>query len=210
SGKPILASWMGGTSIADGESILNNADVPTFPYPDTAARAFTYMWRYSANLRSLYETPSLAEGPELSEAARAGVREIIHNTSKQGRLLLNEFESKAVLSHYRIPTVETVIARSEDEAVAQAERIGFPVVLKIFSDTITHKTDIGGVKLNLEDASAVREAYRSIQRSVTAKVGTDKFSGVTVQPMVKLNGYELILGSSVDPQFGPVLLFGSG
>jgi acetyltransferase len=210
SGKPILASWMGGTSIADGESILNNADVPTFPYPDTAARAFTYMWRYSDNLRSLYETPSLAEGPELSETARTSVREIIGNARKQSRVLLNEFESKAVLSHYGIPTVETVVARSEDEAAAHAQRIGFPIVLKLFSDIITHKTDVGGVKLNLQNDSAVREAYRSIQQSVTEKVGADKFGGVTVQPMVKLDGYELILGSSIDPQFGPVMLFGSG
>ena len=210
SGKPILASWMGGTSIAEGETILNNAGVPTFPYPDTAARAFTYMWRYSENLRSLYETPSLAEGPGLGDDARSSVREIIGNARKQGRLLLNEFESKAVLAHYGIPTVETVIARSEDEAAVQAERMGFPTVLKIFSDAITHKTDVGGVKLNLQDASAVRAAYRSIQQSVTEKVGADNFGGVTVQPMVKLDGYELILGSSSDPQFGPVMLFGSG
>ena len=210
SGKPLLASWMGGTSVMEGESVLNNAGVPTFPYPDTAARAFTYMWRYTQNLRSLYETPSLAEGPELGHASHAGVQEIIHDVRKSGRLLLNEFESKAVLSRYGIPTVETRIARSEDEAAGQASRIGFPVVLKIFSETITHKTDVGGVKLNLQDEAAVRHAYRAIESSVAEKVGASHFGGVTVQPMVKLDGYELILGSSIDPQFGPVLLFGSG
>src|SRR5208282_2311684 len=166
SGKPLLASWMGGTSVAPGEAILNSAGVPTFPFPDTAARAFTYMWRYSENLRTLYETPSLAEGRELDSAARNGVQEIIQNVRQSGRLLLNEFESKAVLSHYGIPTVETLIARSEEEAVRQAAQIGFPVVLKIFSDTITHKTDVGGVKLNLRDEAAVRTAYQSIQTSV--------------------------------------------
>jgi len=210
SGKPLLASWMGGTSVAAGEAILNTAGVPTFPYPDTAARAFAYMWRYSENLRSLYETPSLAEGPELGASARNGVQEIIQNARKSGRLLLNEFESKAVLSHYGIPTVETRIARSEDDAVKHAAQMGFPIVLKILSDTITHKTDVGGVKLNLQNEDAVRQAYRSIQSAVMEKVGAGQFSGVTVQPMVKLEGYELILGSSVDPQFGPVLLFGSG
>ena len=210
SGKPLLASWMGGTSVAAGEALLNAGGVPTFPFPDTAARAFTYMWRYSENLRSLYETPSLAEGHDLTAAARNGVEEIIQGVRQSGRLLLNEFESKAVLSHYGIPTVETRIARSEDEAVSQASQIGFPVVLKIFSDTITHKTDVGGVKLNLQDEAAVRKAYQSIQTSVAEKVGADQFGGVTVQAMVKLEGYELILGSSVDPQFGPVLLFGSG
>ena len=210
SGKPLLASWMGGTSVMEGEKILNNIGIPTFPFPDTAARAFTYMWQYSKNLRSLYETPSLAEGPELNDTARAGVQQIIDNARKSGRLLLNEFESKAVLSHYGIPTVDTRIARSEEEAVRHAKQLGFPIVLKIFSDTITHKTDVGGVKLNLQDEDAVRKAYQSIQASVTEKAGAEHFGGVTVQPMVKLDGYELILGSSIDPQFGPVLLFGSG
>ncbi len=210
SGKPLLASWMGGTSIAAGEAILNNAGIPTFPYPDTAARAFTYMWRYTENLRSLYETPSVAEGPELDHAARASVEQIIQNARHSGRLLLDEFESKAVLSSYGIPTVETRIARSEDEAVKHASEIGFPVVLKIFSATITHKTDVGGVKLNLQDEAAVREAYQSIKSAVAEKASADQFGGVTVQPMVKFDGYELILGSSIDPQFGPVLLFGSG
>jgi acetyltransferase len=210
SGKPLLASWMGGTSIAAGEAVLNNGGVPTFPFPDTAARAFTYMWRYTENLRSLYQTPSPSEGSELDNSARAGVERILHDTRQSGRLLLNEFESKQVLSLYGIPTVETRIARSEDEAVKQAAEIGFPVVLKIFSDTITHKTDVGGVKLNLRDESAVREAYEFIRSAVTEKAGANHFGGVTVQPMVKLDGYELILGSSVDSQFGPVLLFGSG
>src|ERR1700733_14924603 len=124
SGKPLLARWMGGTSVAEGEAILNNAGIPTFPFPDTAARAFTYMWRYSQNLRSLYETPSLAEGPELASASRTGVDQIIAGARASGRFLLNEVESKAILSHYGIPTVETRIARSEIEAVQQASQIG--------------------------------------------------------------------------------------
>jgi acetyltransferase len=210
SGKPLLASWMGGTSVSAGEAILNGAGIPTFPFPDTAARAFTYMWGYTENLRSLYETPSLTEGPELDPAARARVREIAADACRSGRLLLNEFESKTVLSHYGIPTVDTRVARTEDEAAKHAADIGFPVVLKIHSDIITHKTDVGGVKLNLQDQLEVRSAYQSIQSSVAEKVGAAKFGGVTVQPMVKMEGYELILGSSLDPQFGPVLLFGSG
>ncbi len=209
-GKPVLASWMGGTSIAEGEAILNAAGIPTFPYPDTAARAFTYMWRYTYNLRSLYETPSPVEGLQLNAVSHAEVEEIIQGARRSGRVLLTEFDSKRVLSLYGIPTVETRIARSEEEAVGQARAIGFPIVLKLFSETITHKTDVGGVKLNLADESAVRTAYNGIRNSVREKAGAEHFSGVTVQPMVKLDGYELILGSSVDPQFGPVLLFGSG
>jgi acetyltransferase len=114
------------------------------------------------------------------------------------------------LACYGIPTVDTRIAKSKEEAVKAADAIGYPVVLKIHSETITHKTDVGGVQLNLADAKAVKAAYTSIERSVTEKVGAEHFLGVTVQPMAKIDGYELILGSSIDPQFGPVLLFGLG
>jgi acetyltransferase len=210
SGKPVLASWMGGNSVAAGEAALNSAGIPTFSYPDTAARAFTYMWRYTYNLRGLYETPALTEHSEVESAARKQVDQIIQNAQSQGRTLLTEPESKQLLSLYGIPTVETRVAASEDEAANLAFQIGFPVVLKVFSQTITHKTDVGGVKLNLPDETAVRTAYRAIRSSVAEKAAADQFLGVTVQPMVKLDGYELILGSSVDPQFGPVILFGSG
>ncbi len=213
--KPVLATWMGGNSVAAGEAILNSAGIPTFSYPDTAARAFTYMWRYTYNLRGLYETPLLAEQSEVEGESRNQVEQIIQNARKNGRVLLNELESKQLLSLYGVPAVETRAAASEDEAAAIAAEIGFPVVLKVFSETITHKTDVGGVKLNLRDEAAVRSAYRAIQSSVAEKAGSGQlsgaaFSGVTVQPMVKLDGYELILGSSIDPQFGPVILFGSG
>ncbi len=214
SGKPVLASWMGGNSVAAGEAVLNAAGIPTFPYPDTAARAFTYMWRYTYNLRGLYETPTFAESSEEKPACDQ-VQQFIQNARSRGRVLLNELESKQLLSLYGIPTVETRAAASEDEAAKLAAELGFPVVLKVLSETITHKTDVGGVKLNLRDEAAVRSAYRAIQSSVAEKAGLQQFSGVTfsgvtVQPMVKFDGYDLILGSSVDPQFGPVILFGSG
>ncbi|MGA2353570.1 MAG: bifunctional acetate--CoA ligase family protein/GNAT family N-acetyltransferase [Terriglobales bacterium] len=210
SGKPVLATWMGGNSVSAGKDILNAAGIPTFRYPDTAARAFTYMWRYTYNLRGLYETPALTEQFELASESRNQIERIIQNARSHGRVLLNELESKQLLSLYGIPTVETRAASTEDEAVRMAAEIGFPVVLKVLSETITHKTDVGGVKLNLQDEAAVRAAFRAIQSSVSEKVGPGRFSGVTVQPMVKLDGYELIVGSISDPQFGPVVLFGSG
>jgi acetyltransferase len=209
-GKPLLASWMGGAAIAEGEAILNAAGIPTFSFPDTAARAFNYMWRYSYNLRGLYETPSLSGGPEVDAAARLQVAAIIEGARNRGRVLLTEPESKQVLSLYGIPTVETRVARDEVEAVNCASAIGYPVVLKVLSETITHKTDVGGVRLDLQDQDAVRSAYRAIKISVEEHGGPKQFLGVTVQSMVRLEGYELILGSSIDPQFGPVLLFGSG
>jgi acetyltransferase len=205
-GKPLLASWMGGTIVAAGEAILNQANIPTFGYPDTAATMFNYMWRYSTNLRSLYETPQFAPESDEVAASREEVRKIVERVRQTGRTILTEYESKQVMAAYDIPSVETRLAQTVEAAVAEAADIGYPVVLKLNSETITHKTDVGGVRLNLADETAVRKAYAAIEAAVPAA----DFHGVTVQPMIKTEGYELILGSSPDPQFGPVLLFGSG
>ena len=208
-GKPILASWSGGQAVAAGEAILNEASIPTFQYPDTAAEAFSYMWKFTENLQALYETVSLR--PENAvEIDRGQAEKIIEDARMAGRLLLSEVESKALLAAYCIPTVPTVVAESVDAAATIAKEMGFPVVLKLHSETITHKTDVGGVQLNLKDEQAVRSAFETIQGSVTQKASAADFLGVTVQPMVRLEGYELILGSSIDPQFGPVMLFGLG
>jgi acetyltransferase len=209
-GKPILASWMGGVDVAAGEAILNQANIPTYPYPDTGARMFTYMWKNHDNLRSLYETPILPTESGEGSPDRSRAEQIVANARKSGRTILTEFESKELLSAYGISTVKTQIASNEADAVKIAERLGYPVVLKLHSETITHKTDVGGVQLNLHDAEAVKRAYNAIESSVRTKAGAGHFSGVTVQPMIKFEGYEIILGSSIDPQFGPVLLFGSG
>jgi acetyltransferase len=209
-GKPVIATWMGGNEVAAGEAILNKASVPTFPYPDTAARVFNYMARYSENLRLLYETPMPVGGDGQGQINRECAESVIQAARESGRTILTEYESKQLLSCYGIPTVVTRIANSQDEAVRAAAEIGYPVVLKIHSETITHKTDVGGVLLDLGDADAVRKAYTDIETSVAEKVGAEHFLGVTVQPMAKVEGYELILGSSIDPQFGPVLLFGLG
>ncbi|HEY0737051.1 MAG TPA: bifunctional acetate--CoA ligase family protein/GNAT family N-acetyltransferase, partial [Herpetosiphonaceae bacterium] len=202
-GRPLLSSWMGGPAIEAGEATLNRVGVPTFPYPDTAARIFTLMWRYSDQLRSLYETPLPLHGDETPR--RAAVEAVIAAVRAGGRTVLTEVEAKQVLAAYDLPVVETRTATTADEAVAQAEALGYPVVLKLLSPTITHKSDVGGVKLNLPHAAAVRDAYAVIQAA-----GAAAFAGVTVQPMIAAEGYELILGSSIDPQLGPVLLFGAG
>jgi len=207
--KPLIASWMGGLDVAPGEAILNQAAIPAYPYPDSAARVFGLMWRYSANLQALYETPDAFE-TEVSDAARAQAAALIAKVRAKGRTLLTEAESKALLAAYGIPTVATEIATSEDQAVSAAVRVGYPVVLKLHSESITHKTDVGGVRLNLADETAVRAAFHGIANSVRRIASESDFLGVTVQPMVRLEGYELILGSSIDSQFGPVILFGSG
>ncbi len=209
-GKPVLATWMGGNDVGPGELLLNKANIPTFPYPDTAARVFDYMAHYADNLSSLYETPMPATNGTSDSVDRERAAQIIQTVRQSGRTILTEYESKQLLACYGIPTVDTRIAKSEAEAAKAADAIGYPVVLKLHSETITHKTDVGGVQLNLADAAAVKKAYASIKKSVTEKAGAEHFLGVTVQPMAKLDGYELILGSSIDPQFGPVLLFGLG
>ncbi len=208
-GKPVLASWMGGPEVAAGTSVLNGAGITTFDYPDAAARAFNNMWRYSYNLRGLYETPAMASAAG-EDIDRERAREILESARERGRALLTEFEAKELLAAYGIPTVETRVARSADTAAELAGDIGYPVVLKLDSGTITHKTDVGGVRLNLQSADEVRRAYEEMEASVSEHFSPEDFAGATVQPMVSLDGYELILGSSLDPQFGPVLLFGSG
>jgi len=159
-------------------------------------------------LNALYETPTLAES---DKNAASQAKALISEAQKQGRTLLTEFESKQLLQAYSVPTVPTRLATAADEAAKVAGEIGFPVVLKLNSLTLTHKTDVGGVKLNLLDAESVKRAFAEIAASVAEKAGAEHFQGVTVQPMVHMDGgYELIVGSSIDAQFGPVLLFGLG
>lgn len=209
-GKPLLASWMGGPALDEGRAILNAARIPTFEYPDRAAQAFDYMWRYSANVTALYETPVLFDQAVASPGQRERAAKIITAARKQRRTILTGHESKQILAAYGIATVDTFPATTEDEAVALAIKIGFPVAAKLHSETITHKSDVGGVRLGLRHAADVRSAWRAIKRAVTEKAGAHHFLGVTVERMVPADGYELILGSSIDPQLGPVLLFGAG
>lgn len=208
--RPLIASWMGGAQVKAGEAILNSAGIPTFPFPDTAARVFTDMWRYSDNLRSLYETPVLTAQGETGRKSRQEAVKWIEDLRRQQRTLLTEYESKKLLAAYGVPVLECAVARDEEDAVKAARDFGFPVVLKIHSETLTHKTDVGGVRLDLETEEEVRQAFQAIRTSVEERAGREHFHGVNVQPMVRREGYELIVGSSLDPQFGPVLLFGAG
>ena len=207
--KPILTNWLGGSQMQAGIQILNRAGIPTFTYPDAAARTFQYTWQYSHALHELYETPLMSDDGG-SREAQYQAADIIQAALSSGRTLLTEPEAKRVLSAYGIPTVDTQIATSAGQAVRAAQQIGYPVAVKLYSKTISHKTDVGGVQLNLQSDDQVARAYESIGTAVTNATGPGNFDGVTVQPMVRLDGYELIVGSKVDQQLGPVIAFGIG
>lgn len=214
SDKPVFASWMGAETVRKGAEILTNASIPTFEYPDQACKTFAAMWRYNEQLQEIYEVPTLSEelfDPKVCHLRHKIVAGFIEKAQKENRTILDEYESKKILEAYEIPTVPTEIAHTKEEAVALAKKMGFPVVLKIYSRTITHKSDIGGVKLNLTTEKEVSTAYEAILNSVKQHKLEQAFEGVTVQAMIRLiDGYELILGSSTDEQFGPLMLFGSG
>lgn len=205
--KPLLTSFIGAKKVEEGRDILSKNRIPSFAFPDEACKTFSKMWSHKENLDSIYETAIL---PENFHVDKEKVEKILEKAMKEKRVLLDEYESKKVLEAYQIPIVKTEIAKSSDEAVEIANTMEFPLVLKIYSQTITHKSDVGGVKLNLQNINDVKKAYEEIELSVTEKMGKEHFQGVTVQPMVKLDGIELILGSTVDPDFGPTILFGTG
>jgi acetyltransferase len=204
--KPVLACWMGGASVAEGKAVLGEAGVPTFDAPEPAIRAFLHMVQYRRNQELLYETPEAL--PEAAQNDSARVRSIFKVVRGDGRTLLTEVEAKEVLAAYGIPVSATVACRAADEVVAAARKIGYPVVVKLLSRVITHKSDVGGVQLNLNSEQAVLDAFEKIKSNIAGKPGA--FDGVSVQPMIRGKGYELIVGSSVDAQLGPVMLFGTG
>jgi acetyltransferase len=207
-GKPVLACWMGACAVREGRRLLREAGIPTFDAPEDAIRAFLHMVQYRRNQELLYETPPALPAGDATDSGR--VRKVFRAIREAGRTLLTEAEAKEVLAAYGIPVAPTVACRSADEAVAAAGRMGFPVVLKLLSTTVTHKSDVGGVQLDLADAQAVRQAFERIRDGLSRFGKPEAFEGVTVQPMVRERGYELIVGSSVDAQFGPVILFGCG
>ena len=197
-GKPVLASFMGGAAAEQAAQIIEQNGVPNFPYPDTAAKAFGTMWQYASHLKSLYETPIASKLPDADSERAASV---IAQVRAAGRTLLSESEAKMVLAAHGIAVTPTVVAHTIDEAAAAAR---YPVVLKVHSTTITHKSDVGGVKLGIRTEAGLRQAYDELTR-------VPGFEGVTVEPMVShANAYEVIFGAIYDPQFGPVILFGSG
>ncbi len=219
--KLLLSTWMGGASVEGGIRLLNSAGVPTYPTPENAVRAFMHLVEYGRIRETLYETPRdvLADRQRLQPddfkataiARPALISRFLRRKSNAGQQHLSEPDSKAILKRYGIPVTETRIATSRCEAVQTAEELGYPVVLKVYSPDITHKTDVGGVLLNLRNADDVRAAFDQILTNAKQKQPDADVQGVTVQPMFEHNdGLELIVGAKQDATFGAVMLVGTG
>ena len=207
--KPVLASWMGGRVVAEGTQKLNAAGIPTYGTPEKAVRAFMHLVSYARNLLILHETPR--DMPLEFTLDRKRLRGVFDTILTEGGEILSENVSKAFLEAYEIPVTKPQAARTADEAVEVAHRIGYPVVLKIHSPQITHKTDIGGVVLNLGNDNQVREAFNKITGRAKDKRPDAEIIGVTVQKMVTYpNSFELIMGTKKDPIFGAVIMVGMG
>ena len=210
SSKPIVTSWMGGAQVEEARRLFNNARVPDFRTLENAVDAFSYLAIYNRNQRLLLQTPARLTSGQVAPDAE-GARLIIEAVLTEQRKILTETESMAVLNAFRIPTVRNAVARSATEALVTAESIGFPIAMKVLSTDISHKSDAGGVRLNINSAQEVRGAYRQLIDQVMLNVPEAKISGVTIEKMyLSSNGRELMIGIIRDPVFGPVISFGSG
>ncbi|WP_374447512.1 GNAT family N-acetyltransferase [Stella sp.] len=205
----VLTNWLGAGAAAPGRALFARAGIPTYETPDQAVRAFMHLVQYRRNQELLRRVPRLVGGGGRPD--RAAARAPIEAALAEGRDWLSEVEAKAVMRAYGIPIVPTEVAATPDEAAATAGRLGLPAALKILSPDITHKTDVGGVALDLADPAAVKAAAERMLRTVARHAPDARIAGFTVQPMVARPGaFELILGIVDDRTFGPVLLFGQG
>ena len=207
--KSIMAGWLGGASMHEGVQIFNQAGISNFTAPEQAIRAFMTLSDYSKNLAMLYETPK--EIPVSFQYDRLELRKKYLTEVFPKAKILNEDDSKMLVNDYGINTTHPAPAATEDEAVAIAEQKGYPVVLKIYSPDITHKSDVGGVALNIKDEEMVRATFRNMVKTAAQKRPDARIDGVTVQRMVNTkDGIELIVGTKKDPVFGTVMLVGMG
>ncbi len=207
--KPVMACWMGESMVAEGRRLFDEADVPSFHTPESAVEAFGHLAKYRSNRKLLMQVPgSLQDGvrPDVE-----GARLIIESVLSKGRKTLSTIESKAILAAFHIPVIQATLTHSPSEALVAAESAGFPVVMKISSSDLSHKSDSGGVRLDIPNAAAVRNVYKEMVEAVKQKQPDAEIDGVTVEHMYRSNtSRELLIGVSRDPVFGPVISFGMG
>jgi acetyltransferase len=206
--KTILTSFMGYGPVEEANRTFIQNNIPTYSTPEQAVKTYHYMYQYKSNLELLYETPE--ELPVDVVPPKRPLLTIMRNVATANREILTEVEAKTFLEYYNFPVVKTRTAQTENEAALLASQLGYPVVLKILSPQITHKTEASGVVLDLTNENEVREAFKRIVQKAKEYNPNAEILGVTVQPMIKRQGYEVIIGAKADPLFGPVILFGMG
>lgn len=209
--KPVLACWMGNEQVAAGRECLSAARIPNFHTPEAAVESFAYLACYRNNQKLLMQVPSSAAGVDKKLPNVRGARLIIESVLAEGRKHLSTTESRAILAAFHIPSLTSILTRSPTEALVAAESVGFPVVMKISSPDVQHKSDVNGVRLNINSAHTVRSVYQELQQLTLAAMPEAHIDGVTVEPMYRGHAArELIIGVVRDPVFGPVISFGAG
>jgi acetyltransferase len=206
--KPVITTWMGAKEVEKGRRIFIENNLPTYETPEEAVRTYLTMYKYRRNLDHLYETPAefpVHEPPD-KERLKATLREMV----LKGRTRLNEEESKALLVRYGIPATVPQSAHDADAAMSIADKLGYPVAIKVVSPDISHKSDVGGVMLGIRSGAALRHAFETLVRTVGKRAPHAAIQGVTVQRMIENVDYELILRARRDKDFGSVILFGIG
>jgi acetyltransferase len=205
----VIGCWMGGASVAEARQIFSQAGLPHFGTPEEAVQGFMQVVEYRSNQRLLMQVP--ASGTPHDDIDFPAARAVIDRALAEGRMMLTEPEAKTLMQACHIPIAETRVAHSPEEAAALAVDIGFPIAVKLLSPDISHKTEVGGVTLDLDSAAAVEEAARAMQHRLAVLRPDAKLSGFSVQTMVRRpDAHELIVGITSDPIFGPVILFGQG
>ena len=207
--KPVVTAWLGEADAALGRNVMKAAGIPALISPERGVQSFSYLSRFVRNRQLRLQTPP----PQVDEFDTdiAGARRVVERALLSGRALLDENESKQLLNRFGINVARTALATSADEAVARADEIGYPVVLKVVAQGVTHKSEVGGVLLSLQSADAVRRGFETIAQRVAEKAPSARFVGVNVQQMIhRPHGRELIVGLARDSAFGPVITFGMG
>jgi acetyltransferase len=205
--KPLLAAWMGERDVWEAREIMEAGKIPNYRYPESGVDVFLQMWQYTHNLETLYETPP--EAPRRFVPKRDAAWHIIRTALAEGRHYLLEHESKGLLNCYSISVGGNFVATSAKEAGKFAEQSGYPAVMKIVSPDALHKTDVGGVRLNIQNKADAEKAYEEIIDSVKKHKPDAKIVGVLIEKMQKKR-YELLIGANRDPIFGPLIVFGQG
>ena len=206
--KPILTALMGSKEVEKARQIFYDNKVPTYEFPEEAIKTYMYMYHYAKNLENLYETPE--DVPLDVGTPKNHLKLLIRNAARAGKLVLSEDDSKKFLNTYRIDVTLPYFAVDANTAASTASGLGYPVVMKIQSPDISHKSDVGGVQLGLKSADEVRKAFQEMMDAIKTHCPDARIEGVTIQKMVTIYDYELIIGSKKDPTLGPVIIFGQG